>query len=124
MNSSPDPHSKQRAIRVQIPDAPKACIRFGDGHQSTAKLQTLSLTGGLLRVVKPLPSGVLIELAFPTHIGGVLAMAELLDPCPAVRIGLQPFRFISIDNSDLCKLRAAIASCLERETKTYDQHGS
>jgi len=51
-----------------------------------------------------------VELMFSTHIGPVLAMAELLSPCSAVPIGLQPFRFIAMDNAELRKLRAAIAS--------------
>ncbi len=51
-----------------------------------------------------------MELMFPTHIGPVLAMAELLSPCSAARIGLQPFRFTAIDSAELQKLRAAIAS--------------
>jgi hypothetical protein len=31
-----------------------------------------------------------VELMFSTHIGSVLAMAELLSPCLAAPIGLQP----------------------------------
>jgi len=51
-----------------------------------------------------------VELQFSTHIGSVLAMAELLSPCSAAPIGLQPFRFIAMDSAELRKLRAAIAS--------------
>ena len=47
---------------------------------------------------------------FWTHAGPVLGIAELLSPCSAVRIGLQPFRFIAMDNTDLQTLRVAIAS--------------
>ena len=36
-----------------------------------------------------------MELMFSSHIGPVLAMAELLSPCSAAPIGLQPFRFIA-----------------------------
>jgi hypothetical protein len=47
---------------------------------------------------------------FWTHAGPVLAIAELLSPCSAVPIGLQPFRFIAMDDTDLSTLRIAIAS--------------
>jgi hypothetical protein len=89
---------------------PSATIRFGDGQHSSARLQTISVTGGLLQVVKPLSSGAVVELMFSTHIGSVLAMAELLRPCSPAPIGLQPFRFIAMDNSESRKLHAAIAS--------------
>jgi hypothetical protein len=47
---------------------------------------------------------------FWTHTGPVLGIAELLSPCSAVPIGLQPFRFIAMDDNDLSTLRIAIAS--------------
>jgi hypothetical protein len=47
---------------------------------------------------------------FWTHAGPVLGMAELLSPCSAIPIGLQPFRFISMNDTDLETLRIAIAS--------------
>ena len=50
-----------------------------------------------------------MELLFSTHIGSVLALAELLSPCSAAPMGLQPFRFIALDSAELRKLRAAIA---------------
>jgi hypothetical protein len=48
-----------------------------------------------------------VELLFSTHIGSVLAMAELLSPCSSAPIGLQPFRFVAMDSTELRKLRAA-----------------
>jgi len=51
-----------------------------------------------------------VELMFSTHVGPILAMAELLSPRAASPIGLQPFRFITIERSELRTLRAAIAS--------------
>ena len=51
-----------------------------------------------------------MELLVSTHIGSVLAMAELLSPCSTAPIGLQPFRFITMDSAELRKLCAAMAS--------------
>ena len=61
-------------------------------------------------MLKPLSSGEVVELLFSTHIGSVLALAELLSPCSAAPMGLQPFRFIALDSAELRKLSAAIAS--------------
>lgn len=89
---------------------PSATIRFKDGQRSSARLQTISTKGGLLRVLKPLSPGVVVELMFSTHVGPVLAMAELLSPRSAFPMGLQPFRFITIERSELRTLRAAMVS--------------
>jgi len=112
---SPPPHTKRRALRVRLLGIP-ATIRFEDGQRPSARLQTISVTGGLLRVLKPLSPGAVVELMFWTNAGPVLGMAELLSPCSAVRIGLQPFRFIAMDDTDLGRLRIAIASSEERIT--------
>ena len=114
--TSPPPHPKRRALRVRLPGMPQATIRFEDGQHTSARLQTISITGGLLRVLTPLSPGAVVEVMFWTHAGPVLGIAELLSPCLAVRIGLQPFQFIAMDNTDLQTLRVAVASsevCVE-----------
>lgn len=116
MTSSPRPHGKRRALRVQLPSMPQVTIRFEDGQQLAARLQSVSVTGGLLRVLKPLNPGAVVEVMFCTNAGPVLGRAELLNPCSAVRIGLQPFQFTAVDNSDLRTLRIAIASAARCST--------
>jgi hypothetical protein len=111
--TSPLPRCTRRPVRVRLPGLPLATIRFGDGQSTSARLQIISITGGLLRVLKPLHSKAVVEVMFSTDLGPVLAMAELLNPCSAAPIGLQPFRFVSINGAELQKLRAAIASCLK-----------
>lgn len=59
-----------------------------------------------------------MELLFSTHIGSVLAMAELLSPCSSAPIGLQPFRFVAMDSTELRKLSAAIASSQSTEAES------
>jgi hypothetical protein len=107
--TSPQPHAKRRALRVRLPGIPRATIRFEDGQCPSAKLQTISVTGGLLQILRPLSPGAVVEVMFWTHAGPVLGMAELLSPCSAVAIGLQPFRFIAMDDTDLRRLGIAIA---------------
>jgi|SRR5438105_3169540 hypothetical protein len=103
-----------RPVRVQLPGMPPTSIRFDNGQRSSAKLQTVSITGGLLRVLKPLSPGAIVELFFPTQTGPVLAMAQMLIPCLSAPLGLQPFRFVALDKGDLRKLHAAIELCLDQ----------
>jgi len=114
--ASPQPHDMRRALRARLPGMPPATIRFEDGQHSSARLQTVSITGGLLRVLKPLNLGAVVEVMFWTYAGPVLGIAELLGPCSAVRIGSQPFRFIAMDETDMRTLRIAIASSEECTT--------
>ena len=108
--TSPQTHATQRALRARLPGAPQAMIRFEDGQHSSARLQTVSITGGLLQVLKPLNPGAMVEVMFWTQAGPVLGIAELLGPYSSVRIGLQPFRFTAMDESDIRTLHIAIAS--------------
>ena len=110
MVASPLSPCTMRPARVRLPGLPSASIRFKDGEHSSARLQTISVTGGLLRVLKPLHPGAVVELLLLTPLGSVLGMAELLNPCSPSPIGLQPFRFVAIDGAELRKLRAVIAS--------------
>lgn len=102
--------SPQRGRQASSAALLSATIRFGDGQRSSARLQTISARGGLLRVLKPISAGVVVELMFSTHAGPVLAIAELLSPRSASPIGLQPFRFITIERSELRTLRAAMTT--------------
>ena len=69
----PQPHQNQRAVRVQFHSMAPAAIRFEDGRRGLGKLRTISLTGGLLRLSKPLVPGTLIEVIFMSNGGPVLA---------------------------------------------------
>ena len=110
---SPTP-APSRPVRVQLPGMPWTTLRFENGQRFLAKLQLVSLSGGLLRVLKPFSPGTIVELFFPTETGPILGMAQLLNPCPSAPLGLQPFRFVALDKIDLRKLRSAISLCLEQ----------
>jgi hypothetical protein len=92
----PQPNENQRAARVQFQNMAPAAIQFEGGRRGLSKLQAISLTGGLLRLSKPLVPGTLIEVIFPSHGGPVLGLAEMLTPASATLKCLQPFKFILI----------------------------
>ena len=70
------------------------------------------MTGGLLSVTKPEAHGSLVKLMFVTQSGTVLGTAEMLNAESWV---LQPFRFVSLDEGDEFRLRAAIESSLRKK---------
>jgi hypothetical protein len=92
-----------------------AAIRSEGGERARAKLQSLSITGGLLQVPAELSAGDFVEIAFHTRSGPVHGMAEMLQPVRKFQSAcLQPFRFIALGDEDHRKLRMALDVALDR----------
>lgn len=85
-----------------------------DGQRAKGKLQTISVTGGLLRIAKALRQGDFVEIAFQTQHGPVHGMAEMLNAKSATDGVLQPFRFIAMGDDDHRALRIVVDSVSDR----------
>lgn len=111
----PQPNSTQRASRIQLNGSVVAAIRSESGLKARAKLQSISLNGGLLQMPLELSSGDFVEIAFHTRSGPVQGMAEMLHPVRTLTSAcLQPFRFIAIPDDDHRKLRRALDTALDQ----------
>ena len=116
MTHFPQPHPQRRSPRVNLGGSILALILLEDGHRAKAKLQTVSVTGGLLRMVRALTSGDFVEIAFQTQSGPVHGMAEMLNPAGVAGDGvLQPFRFIALEDNDHRTLRNALDTRVDRD---------
>jgi hypothetical protein len=98
-------YMNSRAPRVSFKEVTPAVVRLRNGWRVSGKLQTISATGGLLSLSKPLDQGSEVKLMFLTQTGPVLGAAEMLSPIPG---GSQPFKFTALFNDDLRRLQAAI----------------
>ena len=115
MTHFPQPHPSRRSVRVQLGDSVLAAIRLEDGRRSKAKLQTISATGGLLRLPHSLGQGDFVEVAFQTQAGPVHGMAEVLSPMRKTTDGvLQAFRFVALEDDDHRRLRTTLDHVVER----------
>ena len=115
MTHFPQPHPSRRAARVQLGDVVLAAIRLEDGRHAKAKLQSISITGGLLRLSRSLEQGDFVEVAFQTQSGPVHGMAEILSPIRKTPQGvLQPFRFVALEDDDHHRLRASLDHVADR----------
>jgi hypothetical protein len=115
MTHFPQPHPSRRAARVQLGDSVLAAIRLEDGRRAKAKLQTISVTGGLLRIAQSLGQGDFVEVAFQTQAGPVHGMAEVLSPmCKTTDGVLQAFRFVALEDDDHRRLRTTLDHVVER----------
>ena len=115
MTHFPQVHPQQRSPRIQLGGSVAALVMLEDGQRTKGKLQTVSVTGGLLRLPKSLGQGDFVEVAFNIQGGPVRGMAEMLVPVRAANEGaLQPFRFVALGDDDHRALRMAVDSVTDR----------
>ena len=115
MTHFPQVHPQRRSPRIQLGGSIPALVLLEDGQRAKGKLQTISVTGGLLRLAKSLSQGDFVEVAFQTQSGPVRGMAEMLTPVRAASDGsLQPFRFVALGDDDHRALRMVVDSAADR----------
>jgi len=115
MTHFPQVHPQRRSPRIQLGGSVPALVMLEDGQRAKGKLQTISVTGGLLRLSRSLGQGDFVEVAFQIHGGPVRGMAEMLIPVRAASEGsLQPFRFVALGDDDHRALRMAVDSATDR----------
>jgi hypothetical protein len=96
MAPSPTQFPQQRAPRVKLGGSILVMLQLGDRTQVRARLNQLSVNGGVLQLSEPLAEAVPIEVMF--HIGSttVRAQAHTISPMWATQGCLQPFRFTNV----------------------------
>lgn len=114
MTHFPQPHPQRRAPRVHLGGSVAALVMMEDGQRAKGKLQTISVTGGLLRIAKALRQGDFVEVAFQTQHGPVHGMAEMLNARNATEGVVQPFRFIAMGDDDHRALRTIVDSATDK----------
>lgn len=104
------PDLPSRATRISFIENTPAVIRARDGCRK-GKLQTVSLTGGLLYLPRPVDRDALVKLMFLTDRGAVLGAAQMLS---AISWTLQPFKFLKLFDDDQRRLESTIHTMLKR----------
>jgi hypothetical protein len=105
----PQSNPLRRAPRIRMAESVPAIVLGENGQRSKANLQTLSITGGMLRLSRALSQGDFVEVAFQTQSGKIEGLAEMLAPVGKPGSGiLQPFRFIALEDDDHRALRREV----------------
>lgn len=110
MAPSPNLYSRQRAPRAKLAGSILVLIELENQQQVRAKLNQLSIHGGLLQLAEPLAEQALMRLMF--HLGSttVRAHAETISPVWAANGCLQPFRFTDLGEDVRRRLDADLQS--------------
>jgi hypothetical protein len=116
MTHFPQTHPQNRAQRIQFGSSIPVVIKLNDGRSARAKLQSISETGGMLRLAGALEQGNLVEVAIQTESGAVKGMAEILQPTRKSKTEImQPFRFIALEDDDQRVLRNVLDSRVDQD---------
>lgn len=115
MSHFPRTNANRRSPRIQLNGSVAAAVLAEGGQRARAKLQSISINGGLLQLQQQLSTGDFVEIAFHTRSGPIHGMAEMLNPTRKFESAyLQPFRFIALGDDDHRKLRMALDTALDR----------
>lgn len=98
----------QRGSRVRLGGSVLALVLLENGRQIRARLNQLSINGGVVSLERPLDEGIKVTLLF--HVGGTSfrSRGEMLFPMWATQGCLQPFRFLELPVTDSTALALAL----------------
>ncbi|HVN18225.1 MAG TPA: hypothetical protein VMU05_05610 [Dongiaceae bacterium] len=103
----------RRAPRASVRGTVSALIRLENGRQFSARVQQLSITGGLLDVAAYVEERTWVKLTVYLAGGLVRATAEMMFPMRGGSGYLQPFRFVSLGADELHVLDREVTALLK-----------
>lgn len=114
----------RRAPRVSLRGTISAVIRLENGRQLTAKLQQLSITGGLLDLPNYLEERAWVDLTFYLSSGAVRTTAEMMFPMRGGVGYLQPFRFTDMGAEQLHAIDQEVTALLQQSLTSKNGESS
>ena len=105
---------RRRAPRANVRGSIAAVVRLENGRQLPAKLQQISITGGLLDLAAYLEERTWVEVTIYLSSGPVRATAEMMFPMLGAISYLQPFRFTNLGTEGLHAVDEEVSATLQR----------
>lgn len=103
----------RRPFRVKLRGMVLILVRLPNGRQVRAALHTLSTSGGMIHLEKPLDEKVEVELLFHVEHATIRGRGQMLFPMWATQGWLQPFRFVDLSDASRKGLEVNLKSFLE-----------
>src|SRR5512147_393482 len=102
--SRPGLQNRQRGARVKLGGSVLALVLLENGRQIRARMNQLSVNGGLLSLENPLDEGIRVTALFHVGTTSIRTRAEMLFPMWATKGCFQPFRFLELAEDDRANL--------------------
>lgn len=100
-------HDSVRAPRVNVPNKERAVVAFG-AQRTVGVLFKLSITGGSLRLSKPIDKGTVADLTIRATSGPITSAIEFLGAADKGAPPAQAFRFIHMGPAESRRLENAL----------------
>jgi len=92
--------NRQRGSRVKLGGSVLALVLLENGRQIRARMNQLSVNGGLLSLENPLDEGIKVTTLFHVGTTSIRSRAQMLFPMWATKGCFQPFRFLELPETD------------------------
>ena len=113
----------RRAPRANLRGTVSGVIRLENGRQVTCRLQQLSITGGVLDLPAYLEERTWVELTIFLNSGPVRAAAEMMFPMCVTGDYRQPFRFVTLGESELHAVDREVTEFLQQAARRPAEQG-
>ena len=90
----------QRHSRVKLGGSVLALVLLENGRQIRARMNQLSVNGGLLSLERPLDEGIKVTALFHVGTTSVRTRAEMMFPMWATKGCFQPIRFVELPDEE------------------------
>lgn len=94
----------QRGTRVKLGGSILALVLLENGRQIRARLNQLSVNGGLLSLEKPLDESIRVTVLFHVGLTSIRCRAQMLFPMWATQGCMQPFRLLELSEESRIRL--------------------
>ncbi len=96
--------NQQRSSRVKLGGSVLALVLLENGRQIRARMNQLSVNGGLLSMEQPLDEGIKVTALFHVGMTSIRTRAEMLFPMWATKGCFQPIRFLELPDKERGRL--------------------
>jgi hypothetical protein len=103
----------RRSSRVRLGGSVLALVLLENGRQVRARMNQLSVNGGLLSLERPLDEGIKVTVVFHLGSTSTRSRAEMLFPMWATKGCLQPFRFMELPEDGRDKLTSELVALVK-----------
>ena len=100
----------QRGTRVKLGGSILALVLLENGRQIRARMNQVSVNGGLLSLENPLDESIRVTVLFHLGFTSIRCRAHMLFPMWATQGCLQPFRFLELPDASRTRLNMELES--------------
>jgi len=100
----------QRGTRVKLGGSILALVLLENGRQIRARMNQVSVNGGLLSLENPLDESIRVTVLFHLGFTSIRCRAQMLFPMWATQGCLQPFRFLELPDASRTRLNMELES--------------